>query len=363
MPITELKDSVMVNDFVIDGKKIIRESDKIIIPDGVEHIPYQAFVDEDVEYVEIPKTVEIISEMAFCGSGIKSIVIPEGVERIESYTFYDCHFLESVQLPKSLKYIGEWVFYSCESLKSITIPKNVKEIGIGAFEYCVSLKKIDILSKIKKIPNICFSGCVKLENITIPESVEEIGINAFLDCKKLKQIKLSDNISYINESAFTFRQTMSFIKVDDDYVPTSASENKHFVYDNEVNEMLIDGKITAYKAFRKIDGKLFCRGLMYKEGETKFMDVKQLKLCYSGFHACLNPFDVFSFYYNEMNGFFHKLKFGEDIEVHEVTMEKTLFDFSTDGTTKMCCAKITVGRKLSLSELSEIFNNSYFNKM
>ena len=340
-----------------NGKEIFRQGNKIIIPEGSKYIPYQAFKGEDVECVEIPKSVEKISEMAFYDSGIKSIVIPEGVERIESHTFFNCKFLESVQLPQSLKYIGERAFYSCESLKSITIPKNVEEIGVCAFGDCLSLKKIDILSKIKKIPYSCFSGCGQLENITIPESVEKIGGRAFLGCTKMKQIKLSDNIPYINEDAFTFRQNIEYIKVDDDYVPI-----KHLIYKSKEYKMIIDGKITAYKAFKKINGKLFCRDLVYHEGDVISMDVNQLKLCLRGFHACLNPFDVFSFYHSEMDGYFRKLKFGKNIEVHEVTMEKTLFDLSTDGTTKMCCAQITVGKKLSLSALSEIYTNSYYNK-
>ncbi len=348
-----------------NGKAIFRQGNKIIIPKGSKYIPYEAFKGEDVECVEIPKSVKMISEMAFCGSGIKSIVIPEGVERIESHTFYNCTFLESVKLPKSLKYIGERAFSYCKSLKSITIPKNVEEIGRGAFDSCISLKKIDILSKIKKIPNLCFCCCGPIENITIPESVEEIGRGAFLCCNKMKHIKLSDKTSYINDGAFKFSQTIPpLIKVDDDYVPKMALKNKHFIYDDKGNKKFIEGKITAYKAFRKIDGKLVCRDLVYHEGDMMSMDEKQLKLCNRGFHACLNPFDVFSFYYTDMDGWCRKkLKFGEDIEVHEVTMEKTLFDFSMDGTTKMCCAKITVGRKLSVSEMAEIYTNIYFHKM
>ena len=97
---------------------------------------------------------------------------------------------------------------------------------------------------------------------------------------------------------------------------------------------------------------MVCRDYVYDEGFTNEMSVSRLKLCGLGFHACLNPFDVFSYYYGEK---------GTDFEIHEVYVDKVKNHFDFDS--KICCAKITVGRKLSLSELSEIFNNSYFNKM
>ena len=47
----------------------------------------------------------------------------------------------------------------------------------------------------------------------------------------------------------------------------------------------------AYKGFNK---DMTCRGFQFEESKT--YEEKEAKLCEKGFHACLNPIDVFKYY-------------------------------------------------------------------
>ena len=86
----------------------------------------------------------------------------------------------------------------------------------------------------------------------------------------------------------------------------------------------------AYKGFNK---DLTCRGFQFKEGKT--YEEPEAKLCKSGFHACENPLDCFS-YYSPAKSVFH------EVELEDVSDER-------QEDSKVCAKRITIGARLDVA--------------
>ena len=80
----------------------------------------------------------------------------------------------------------------------------------------------------------------------------------------------------------------------------------------------------AYKGFNK---DMICRGFQFKEGETYHED--EAKLCESGFHACEDPLDCFS-YYTPNESVYH------DVELDDVSTERNYDTKVVAKTIKIC---------------------------
>ena len=86
----------------------------------------------------------------------------------------------------------------------------------------------------------------------------------------------------------------------------------------------------AYKGFNK---DMTCRDFQYEEGKT--YETNEAKLCKSGFHACENPLDCWS-YYDLLDSEFH------EVELEDVSPERESKD------TKVCGRRIKIGAKLDI---------------
>ena len=85
-----------------------------------------------------------------------------------------------------------------------------------------------------------------------------------------------------------------------------------------------------------------CRGFQNEEGKTYETD--EATLCEKGFHACLAPMDVFSYYPPcDDNGNLNKF--------HEVELEEV--DERRDKDTKVCAKKISIGAELDFFGLAK----------
>ena len=90
----------------------------------------------------------------------------------------------------------------------------------------------------------------------------------------------------------------------------------------------------SYKGFNK---DMTCKGFQFKEGET-FEHDGEVKLCKSGFHACLNPLECWN-HYDILKSEFH------EVELDGVSDER-------DGNrTKVVARKITIGAKMDIKSM------------
>ena len=214
-----------------------------------------------------------------------------------------------IVIPDSVTEIDDWAFSHCDRLTSINIPDSVTEIGYSAFRGCSRLTSINIPDSVTIIDDCAFLGCSHLTSINLPDSVTEIGRSAFAGCNSLTSITIPDSVTEIGNYAFG---------------GTNIKHNPK-------------GSI-AYKGFNE---DMTCRGFQYEEGET--YTCEDAKLCECGFHACLNPLDCFGYYS------------GENAVYHEVILEDRTGE-TNESDSKVCGRKITIGRRLTLKEMGEIFN-------
>ena len=96
------------------------------------------------------------------------------------------------------------------------------------------------------------------------------------------------------------------------------------------------------KAYKGFSPDMTCRGFQYEEGKTYETD--EATLCEKGFHACLAPLDVFSYYSPcDDNGNLNKF--------HEVELEEV--DEGRAKDTKVCAKKIKIGAELNFFGLAK----------
>ena len=89
------------------------------------------------------------------------------------------------------------------------------------------------------------------------------------------------------------------------------------------------------KAFKGFDKNMQCRGFQFNEGETYETD--EAKLCESGFHACENPLDTFTYYAPGKGSIYRAVEL-------DSTDEK-------ENDTKRCGKRIRIGAALSVADL------------
>ncbi|MDQ5902965.1 MAG: hypothetical protein QG672_552, partial [Pseudomonadota bacterium] len=92
------------------------------------------------------------------------------------------------------------------------------------------------------------------------------------------------------------------------------------------------GPIRAYKAF---DQNLQCRGFQFEVGQTYEHD-GPVKACESGFHACENPLDVWSYY--PIDSRYAVVELGGDVSRH-------------DDDSKIAAARITISAEIALPQI------------
>lgn len=128
------------------------------------------------------------------------------------------------------------------------IPDNVKKIGKNAFEE-LKIKFINIPKTVTCIEEGAFSDCIKLKAINIPNSVTRIGRVAFANC----------------------------------------------------NNLIKKGKYTTCNIIRDGDNITYsCCGTEYVTGKQMPV-IDDIECHQRGYHYCENLYDIFNYYYGDLN--------------------------------------------------------------
>ena len=158
--------TVIGDKFSYGSKKV---SSRVLLPDTIESIRFQAFFDYGLKEINIPDSVQNIDGSAFAKNSeltniicsdtqpnykvrkgvlynkdmtelvsapsVESITVPKSVKTIGAYSFYGNENLNSVIIQEGTETIEEYAFANCR-LREITIPKTVKSIEEKAFDWC-----------------------------------------------------------------------------------------------------------------------------------------------------------------------------------------------------------------------------------
>lgn len=185
---------------------------RIILPDKLEKIGYEAFIDcsNITGSLIIPEGVVEIGHMAFrsCQSMTGSLSLPSTLKKIDYQAFIGCGFACELVFPDNLTYIGDDAFNGCRNLYgSLKFPDKLTYLGAAAFRDCVSLSgNIEIPQGITEIKNgtfymyydeAPFKGSLKLH-----DGIKSIGIGAFKGSGLRGELNLPKDLVVINSEAF-----------------------------------------------------------------------------------------------------------------------------------------------------------------
>ena len=101
------------------------------------------------------------------------------------------------------------------------------------------------------------------------------------------------------------------------------------------------------KAYKGFNTDMTCRGFKFEEGKT--YEEENAEMCNSGFHACEDAIDCLA-YYTPNSSVYH------EVEMEEVSAK-------IDNDSKRVAKRITIGAKLSLSQLIKASIDFRFSKV
>ena len=112
-------------------------------------------------------------------SETEKVVIPDGIEIIDKYAFYDCHNIVSIHIPESVRLIDGRAFENCPDLMEFSVDEN-------------NMKFCTFKGNLYEKPN---RGCWCLEKV--PEGIEYVEIlntswwlSAFSEYSKFSVIRI-----------------------------------------------------------------------------------------------------------------------------------------------------------------------------
>ena len=195
----------------------------LVLPEGLDSIGKEAFMQNNITEVTIPESVRAIGETAFYQNlSLKSVTLNNRMELISESLFNSCKNLAVVHGGKNVKNIAFRAFCSCDSLRSIkdvvpvTIDREafsncrkldginfsrIKSIGYESFYQCYSLKEAD-LTTLTSIESRSFCACTSLKKVTFGNDITTIKSDALYYCHALEEVILGSSINSLETDCF-----------------------------------------------------------------------------------------------------------------------------------------------------------------
>ena len=218
-----------------DGKKLIKyngQDSLVVIPEGVEEIGTNAFVDCDsIISIKLPSSIKKLHRQAIndCNS-LSEINIDNNVE-CNGCSLCSCHSFKNCLI------IGNKLIRVPETTKgTYVIPNGITEISNGAFCKCKLITEIIIPNSVNKIGTHAFDSCDGLTEITIPCTILDIGINAFSKCNSLSKVIFQEGSKCLFWGAFDCPNLREIIIPDSmqPYMILDKNNDKEDVYGDSV---------------------------------------------------------------------------------------------------------------------------------
>ena len=114
-----------------------------------------------IKTVIVPDSIQYIESETFMESTVERVTIEGDINEICQATFSGCDNLEEVVFKGGVSIIGNYAF-SSTGLKEITLPIEVERIEFGAFWYNEKLEKIVIGDKVTHIEDNALNNCPSL---------------------------------------------------------------------------------------------------------------------------------------------------------------------------------------------------------
>lgn len=149
--------------------------ENVVWPDKLKVVGDSAFAFCHSLNTQIPEGIQKIEHQGFLETGMIDVVIPDSVTEMDLRAFQGCEQLKTVKIGSGIKTMKNSVFSSCDELEMVMLSNKTEMIEWGAFYNCPSLKKIFVPKSVTKIENEAFNFDPKLEYIYYEGTKEDWG--------------------------------------------------------------------------------------------------------------------------------------------------------------------------------------------
>jgi len=191
---------------IIDGKKVTDIGD-LAFSTGDEY-------DTTTTKIVIPDTVEYIGAQAFMNKrAITEIIIPDSVMIIEDEAFFKCVNVEKISIGSAVEYIGFSAFGRASQLTDLTVADDNMYFEVEndvlvdlMFKMALVGEQVEtviIPDGVEAIDDFAFYGPGKcmgnIKTVIIPDGVVAIGTQAF-DCTNVSKLVLPKSLQYMSNA-------------------------------------------------------------------------------------------------------------------------------------------------------------------